>query len=80
LPGINLESRPVADQGLVTLPQLGIEGGHDRLAVLAIFLGLRLVSADNVALVLDRHLLGEELRLAALPLDQERHPGGRHSP
>jgi hypothetical protein len=29
----------------------------------------------SASVFLDHHLLGEELRLAALPLDQERHPG-----
>ena len=50
-----------------------IEGGDDRFTVLAVFLGLRLVSADDVALALDLHLFGKQLRLAPLPLDQERH-------
>jgi len=39
--------------------------------VLAVFLGLRLVAADDVALALDHDLLDEELRLARLALTAE---------
>jgi hypothetical protein len=35
--------------GLVAHLQLGVEPGHDRLALLAVVLGLLLVAADDVA-------------------------------
>ena len=60
----------IADQRLVALLQLRIERGDDRLAVLAVVLGLRLVAADDVARALDLHLLDEQLRLARLALDR----------
>jgi hypothetical protein len=39
----------VADQRFVAILQLGVERGDDRLAVLVVFLSLRLVAANDVA-------------------------------
>jgi hypothetical protein len=50
----------VADQSLVTLRQLGIEGDHDRLASLRSFWASASLQ-HNVTVVLDLHLLDEEL-------------------
>ena len=35
--------------------------GDDRLAILAVLLGLRLIAANDIALAFDLHLLDEEL-------------------
>src|SRR6516225_5487390 len=61
----------IADQRLVALLQLGVERDHDRLALLAVVLGLLLVAADDVTDALDLDLLDEELRLSRLALDDE---------
>src|ERR1019366_9978952 len=51
---------------------LRVERGDDRLAILAVLLGLRLVAADDIALAFDLHLLDEELRLARFAFDEQR--------
>src|SRR6201997_204278 len=62
----------VADERLVAFLQLRVERGDDRLAILAVFLGLRLVAADDIVLAFDHDLLDEELRLARLAFDGKR--------
>jgi hypothetical protein len=63
----------VADERLVALFKLARKAGEDRLTVGAVFLGLRLVAAHDVAASLYLDLFDEQLRLAGLALDEERH-------
>ena len=52
---------------------MGVERGDDRLALLAVVFGLRLVAADDVTGAFDLDLLDEELGLSRLALDEQRN-------
>jgi hypothetical protein len=61
----------LADECLLPAPQGILQACDDGLTVQAILLGLGLVAADNITPTLELDLLGEELCLSPLALDQQ---------